>query len=112
MIRLELTIIRVRWTVEQGTFWILGHILSTSIFNNFMEPRKKWLVWRLVMFNWIFAISMEQSKEALLYEFSSLKKLISSPKLLDGHIIFSGLFHSILRYMILHPYGGAIDDIL
>ena len=49
MISIELTKIRVRWTVEQRTFWILGYILSTccrpfsivALYHIiYMEPKK------------------------------------------------------------------------
>ena len=55
-------------------------------------------------------MSIAQSKEVLLSEFLNQEKLIFLHKLLDGHIIFSGLFHSILRF--LYPRDGAVGDIL
>ena len=51
---------------------------------------------------------MTKSKEVLLSEFSNQEKSIFLPKLLDGHIIFSGLFHSIHRYLKMHSQDGAI----
>lgn len=55
-------------------------------------------------------MSIAQSKEVLLSEFLNQEKLIFLHKLLDGHIIFSGLFHFILRFF--YPHDGAVGDIL